>query len=453
MSQTNNYRYRLIARVVIEAQTPLAVGSGDKEIYTDATVARDVNRLPYIPGSSIAGVVRHALRDGGIKEEELNRFFGFQRADSGRGSEVIFSEAKMIGADGTAIDGLQSIDFNDDFYRHYNSLPVRQHVRISHRGAADDHGKFDGEIVPTGTRFRFGMEVVSLESGSDLFRRALAALGSAEFRIGGGSRKGFGKMSVISCQVKTFDLMKPGDLAAYLDHQSSLDSPFDGEEETPETATSATVYELTLKPVDFFLFGAGYGDSESDLVPVKGKRVEWGSGNATVAENLVLIPASSLKGALAHRVAYYYNKAKGNYAENVRNVGEEALTVNNPAVVALFGSADPNNKKRGNLLFGDIIASTATDKIFNHVCIDRFTGGTIDGALFQQKATYAPGAEYTTAITLTAAVDHDVQLALESALNDLCRGMLPLGGSVTKGHGCFTGSWQKIEPQTPSQPC
>ncbi|MBR3713032.1 MAG: CRISPR-associated protein, partial [Bacteroidales bacterium] len=44
------YTHRFLARMIIEAKTPLAVGSGDKDITTDALVATDVNGLPYIPG-------------------------------------------------------------------------------------------------------------------------------------------------------------------------------------------------------------------------------------------------------------------------------------------------------------------------------------------------------------------------------------------------------------------
>ena len=57
----SGYNHRFLARFVIEAETPLAVGSGEKDVLTDALVATDVNGLPYIPGTAIAGVVRHMI--------------------------------------------------------------------------------------------------------------------------------------------------------------------------------------------------------------------------------------------------------------------------------------------------------------------------------------------------------------------------------------------------------
>ena len=73
---------------------------------------------------------------------------------------------------------------------------------------------------------------------------------------------------------------------------------------------------------------------------------------------------------------------KGN---SIAPVGE-----NNEAVKALFGYAKNSKQKieglRGRVIINDIYLShdEKKDKIFNHVKIDRFTSGTIDGALFQE---------------------------------------------------------------------
>ena len=74
MDEKIMYRYRLLCRIVMESATPLAVGSGQKDIFTDATVARDANGLPYIPGSSIAGVIRHSLKSF----PDLKHWMGYQ---------------------------------------------------------------------------------------------------------------------------------------------------------------------------------------------------------------------------------------------------------------------------------------------------------------------------------------------------------------------------------------
>ena len=71
--QMTKYKYRMIARITLEATSPLAVGSGEKDIITDAPVTRDVNDLPYIPGTSLMGIIRHSMKD--LKESDS--IFGY----------------------------------------------------------------------------------------------------------------------------------------------------------------------------------------------------------------------------------------------------------------------------------------------------------------------------------------------------------------------------------------
>ena len=171
--QTNNtIDYRFLARIVVEAATPLAVHSGEKEVQTDAVVIRDVNGLPYIPGSSIAGVIRHAWKESG---NDVDNLFGFQKSTKneqdekalkGIGSRIIFSEARILNSEGKVADGLQIV--NDSLLNCYAELPVRQHVRINHRGTAADMGKFDEQVVFAGTRFCFEMEMLGHKDEKDI---------------------------------------------------------------------------------------------------------------------------------------------------------------------------------------------------------------------------------------------------------------------------------------------
>ena len=48
MKKVNNKR--VVARVVIEAATPLSISSGANNVMTDDLILTDVNGLPYIPG-------------------------------------------------------------------------------------------------------------------------------------------------------------------------------------------------------------------------------------------------------------------------------------------------------------------------------------------------------------------------------------------------------------------
>ncbi len=484
--KTLGYTHRFLARFVIEAETPLAVGSGDKDVLTDALVATDVNGLPYIPGTAIAGVVRHMLEDVPNQETDeygrsfIERLFGYQETkkqkearektqkaknekveDLSKGSEIIFTEAKILNSKGEVVDGMNLNAKEDSLLSHYDELPIRQHVRINDKGVTDKAGKFDEQVCFAGTRFCFELEMVAKCETVDNFDKILKQVQSQTFRIGGGTRSGFGKIKVVDLQTKTLDLTKQDQLKAYLDKSSALDSDFWSKEyQKPEGKSNYdgwVKYELHLKPEDFFLFGSGYGDDEADMTPVKAKKVDWSTGVGVMQEKLVLIPATSVKGALAHRVAFHYNRFNHIYAENFTTEKERENVVgkNNEAVKTLFGSEgekDADNKminqQRGNLLFSDVIEDKLLeDKILNHVAIDRFTGGAIDGALFQEKTTYITDDNKSFTLTILAnekgLKGEKVQVSLETAMIDICKGLLPLGGGVNRGNGVFRGCLTK----------
>lgn len=481
----SGYTHRFLARFVIEAETPLVVSSGEKDVLTDALVATDVNGLPYIPGTAIAGVVRHMLEDVSNQEADeygrslIEKLFGYQETkkqkearekaqkaknekveDLSKGSEIIFTEAKILNSEGKVIDGMNlDVRTKDPLLQNYNKLPIRQHVRINDKGVTDKTGKFDEQVVFAGTRFCFELEMVAKDDVIDSFNKVIEQVQSRTFRIGGGTRSGFGKIKVKDLQTKPLDLTKQEQLKAYLEKSSSLNSDFwDSKYHEPESNNKYdgwVKYELKLRPEDFFLFGSGFGDEDVDMTPVKEKKVVWENDvNGRLSEDLVLIPAASVKGALAHRVAFHYNKTNHVYAENFTTDEEREKVVgkNNEAVKALFGSEgekDADNKminqQRGNLLFSDVIKDELTDesdKILNHVAIDRFTGGAIDGALFSEKTTYGKGQEFILTILVkeSALKGEKVKDSLEAAMIDICKGLLPLGGGVNRGNGTFSGS-------------
>lgn len=451
------YTYRHIVRLTVEAATPLAVGTGKSyDILTDAPVAKDVNGLPYIPATSIAGVLRHAM--GLADDQTEGNPFGYisksnDNDDSGHGSDIIFTDAVMVGKNGKALDGIQDIDWNDEFYRYFQDLPVRQHVRIDHKGTAENNGKFDNEVVYKGTRFVFEIELISDTDDNEHITKAIEKLRDCTLRIGGGTRKGYGKLSIVDCRQASLDLSKPEDLEKYLKKSSSLAKDWDGFAENAEIKSldnsDWTHYQLKLKPLDFFMFGSGMGDSDADNVYVSEYVVS--RGESIDNNKRVLIPGSSVKGAIAHRTAYHYNKIKKRFAGKIP---EAKVGCDNEAVAAIFGEKKSDKTfTRGRILIDDVIKGQAepkaTTKTFYHNKIDQFTGGTIDGALFQEKVVYGKGENYELNIYVenSALADDDIKTAFKQSLRDICTGLLPLGGITNRGNGIFTGTATENDKQ------
>ena len=438
-----NYQYRQIARLTVEAETPVAVSSGQEDIVADSVVVRDVNGLPYIPATSIAGVVRHSL---GWSDDELDAVFGYQKGDDGHGSNIVFTDAVMVGEDGAPLDGLRLIDWNAPFYAAYRHLPLRQHVRIGDCGVAENTGKFDREVVYKGTRFVFEMELMSDTPMGDVFAGIMQTMSDESLRIGGGTRCGHGRLRVVDCLRAQLNLEQDADLALYLSKSSCLSLPWeafapDGMSDAHFSAERWTKYELDLMPADFFMFASGMGDDTSDNVAVTESVVCWKDGKPALKHEQVLIPASSVKGALAHRTAYHYNKVKGWYVGN----DEAKSGCDNKAVADVFGSSNGSRMTRGHILIDDVIEGDRSDKLFAHVKIDCFTGGAVHGALFQEKVMHGAGRSVRLNVMVSneAFADNDVQTAFERSLKDVCDGLLPLGGVTNRGNGVFGGKLLK----------
>ncbi len=472
----SRFQYRYLARFIIEAVTPLSVGSGEADILTDAPVILDVNGLPYIPGTSIAGVIRHQLNDQQI---DTNSEWGIDKSDKSRkdevsGSNIIFTEARILNSKGEVVDGLNLKVESDSLLKYYTALPIRQHVRINEKGTTAEAGKYDGQIIYAGSRFCFEIEWMASEKDENKWNQVLSEFLAPSFRLGSGTRCGFGEMKVIGKPLTAcLDLKNSDDLSLYLTKSSELQESglWKGWKECelplPKDSADWVKYCLELKPRDLFLFAAAGGDEEgsADTTSVKARVVKWNKGTGELVPNQILIPATSLKGAVSHRIAFHYNRLSSVTMEKLqvlKNDGQsgtlQELIKNhvggkNKAVITLFGSEGEykNHRQeggqRGNVVFSDIILDNKgfSDKLVNHVSIDDFTGAAKDGHLFTEKPVYGKDSVFVMSVWVyrPALEKENIRKALENTFSDICEGQLPLGGGVCRGNGLFVGSWKK----------
>ena len=447
---------RFLAHVIIEAKTPLKVGGGKNDLFLDAPVQRDWNGLPMILGTSVAGILRRAFEDNAGKDA-ANKIFGTKREEKGRGGngkeskdENKQEDEDLLGSRLIISNALLLVDKNNkvceelllqksEFLRYFNILPIRDHVAIGANGAAKDAGKFDEEVVFKGTRFKFSLE---FDGSKKEFVEILNLLYDPMLRLGGGSSKGFGSLGILEIKWGEFEPDR---------YSSSLNFSSDGFAKfMPESAKDDNLkrqkfirYELKISPDDFFMFGSGFGDKDADQTSVLESVIDY--ENKCLGKRKILIPASSVKGALSHRTAFHFNKINKQFGEKAK-VGSE-----NEAVREIFGYEKNKNDKgaKGKILISDCFLDydEAKDtKVFEHVSIDRFTGGAIDSALFQEKAV-AKRDEFIIEILLKNYVCGDKENeafnnalgAFEAALDDVVQGRLSLGGATTKGYGFFKG--------------
>ncbi|MDR0572375.1 MAG: RAMP superfamily CRISPR-associated protein [Rickettsiales bacterium] len=445
------YQYRNLARIIIETKTPLAVGSGEKDMITDQLVVRDANSLPFIPGTAIAGIIRHALdikkHDKSIfgfnesKDDKKKRNAGKQRKESiDEGSQIIFSSAYIVKQKGIVIDKLDLNVYEDEYLTHFKDLPIRQHVCIGTSGTSKKTGKFDEEVVYKGTRFCFEIELLSETESRHILENILSELAKESLRIGGGTRKGFGEITIVEYKTKTLNLSIPKELELYINKTSSLNDPFWRDQGIPkETANDDKIDSITLSlnAKDFMLIGSGIGSELADDTPIQENVVIWNDGYPQLKSFFVL-PGTSIKGALAHRTDFYYRKEKGICLEDLFISDEKPDIIDSlcESKKELFGSIEDATLP-GNVFISDVFIKSSLLEIQPHVVIDAFTGGAVKGKLFQEQLL-----RISEPIQILIQIKKNnyslyVREALDKALGDLKNGILPLGAATNRGHGTF----------------
>ena len=310
MSRLDNTLY-YYAEVTIEAQSPLVLASGKSGNFFDVELVRDANGLPAIPGTTLAGILRHSFQSE-KGEKCAEQIFGYQKENEGNSSSLEVSWAYVHDSKNKYHKSFYTKDNIDkdrilkELYITDNPDFKRDHVHLSDRGVADDTGKFDRYFVPTGCRFTFSIGLWT-NGESDAWNDILKILFSSSFRIGAAGRAGYGKIKVIEIKIpknKYFDLSKDEDINNFRKCNEKYTSQ-DFKDE---------VEELKVK-LNFLLgFRIGGGTKSfiknnkhpADMLPYSERVVKWNGDNGDFeSEYRITIPGSALKGALRHRAAYH----------------------------------------------------------------------------------------------------------------------------------------------------
>jgi len=454
------YTHRYVLRAVIEFTTPFLVGAGRKGDTADAVFVSDANGFPALPGSSIAGVLRARFRETFSADDE-ERLFGFQKGDEGEGSRLTVSWGCIHDCENAPVEGIVPLQRHDDPVLAKARIPsIRDHVRINHKGAssAEEHGKFDEQAVCAGHRFTFELELSGTAEESPLWEKLLSLLSTIPLRFGGKTRRGYGACRLVSLKGRIFDLRS--DFDSYIKHPVALSepSPLLEEIDTGQHRAEKGI-TLSLSPCGFWMIGGGYDLPEqrgdADMAPLRDCRIVWSGDGAKVEDDLIVIPAASVKGALSHRVAFHYNALKGIFSDTL---SPEIITgfcgEGNTAVRELFGfskerdisvngpkETNSTDGKAGRVFIDDIYLSRDhLSRLVPHVGIDRFTGGARDQVLFSERPLWKGNPidlRIVVADTTNMEDRDNVLKAFRSAVLELAEGNLQLGAGSGRGLGYF----------------
>jgi len=458
---------RYLARVTITLRGPLAVSTGRPLDTGGADVVRDANGLPAIPGSSLAGILRHAFEDSlwhlGEKAaaQRANRLFGpTVEIEDGHASRLSVTWAHIHASNDRPVDGLLSPDdvrLSDPLLADAREGRRRDRVRLSHKGAADGRGKFEDWMVAAGHRFTFDLCLRGEEGDRENWHRLLGLLHDPNVRLGGGTRHGNGAFIVDRMLGETLDLRTKAGFAKYGDIPARLDADYPLPSLAVDPVTARPCMRVTLRGLRAespWLSGGGVPEGAESIAPVRERRIVWEGDRGTVEETPVhYLPATSLKGALAHRLAWHHNVLTERFAEDVVTL-DDATGANNEAVRILLGAL-PTTKddpgRRGWLVLDDVVLDkpAATQQV-EHVSLDRFSGGARNGLLFSERVLDPRTLRADYVIDVVPPLDNaeaatdTMREALRRTLNDIRRGRLTVGGGTGRGNGrlrCEAIAW------------
>ena len=458
---------KLIFKSVLTLTTPLLIGSG-KEENSDIDILKTKDEIPFIPATSIVGILRLSVQKykGTISEDIFDEFWGAAR-DSGneKQSSIIVSDSYLL---------------NNNVQKE-NSI-ISDGIRINPGfGTAEDGAKFDYEIIDKGSSFSFEYEVTIPTDKSTYYYQMIKTIESClndKISIGANTNNGFGRFELSKSRYYFYNLSSTNDIWKWLEKSYLNES--EGIEKLEEIKVLNNINPFRINQSNFTItFTANIDNSliigstdpkvESDKIHLKS------NGEAVLS-------GSSLKGAVRARAEKILNTISINQDEMHKlkellfgyiqhefiiekdNNGNEIVKPDK-----INGSIYKETKiksLKGKLQVSEntFKEKTYTEELQHRIKIDRFTGGTIDGALFDSMPLFNTAKEESS-ITFDMNIDwSDRKYELKDengkstgefigwsnyknaaagllllVLKDLWTGDLPIGGEKNVGRGRLRG--------------
>lgn len=381
-------------KIEFEIDSPLTIGSGENKL-SDKDIVKNSKGIPYIPGSALAGINRTLFQEN---PSVINKYFGMI-SDSGKGveSRIVFYDAVIPGA-GKFI------------------ISKRDNVALDEYKTAIKGAKFDMETLEPGVQFVTYIEQNYFDDEDEpIAQQIVNRWMKKEVYLGTKTMRGYGAIRNVSAYKREFNFQNEADVTAWLDTNIyHKDFWADIAAEAQQEEEMGYTLSLELKQVGGIAirkYMTNVTEDENEAVPDYVQLTVEDKG-----ETYPVIPGTSWAGAFRHRML-----------ELVPDMDNRTC----------FGFSDFETKEKGksNIRFSETKLVGTTEKVYSRNAIDRFTGGTIDGALFTEKTCL--GGETTLVISFEKLPSDDVKMALAASIADLHYGFLAVGGLTSVGRGCF----------------
>ncbi len=419
------------------AESPLHLGGAD-DPAVDAPILTDrVSGRPLLTGTSLAGALRAYLADllaGYFAEEEPREvaklFGGAPGDDKGLPSPLVVYDSLRESAPGAPPE-------------------IRDGVALDPAsGTAEEHKKFELEVLPAGARFEIRLDLAVLREADEarllaLLHAALGGMERGEVPLGARASRGFGHCRAGRWRAQRFDLGSAAGWRAWLASDPERPLPAREDAEAPREAAPPTlatvlraawpelgeptpvgdgrrwfraILDLRWPRAGLLVRSPGAGPGDLDATHLH-------SGGEPV------LPGTSLAGALRSRSLRIARLLHGDAGTGL---------VDRLFGPRLEGTTDPSFVPAASrLIVEESVLEERRPLQVSRIRVDRFTGGVVDGALFDEEPVF--GAAARTAVTIKNPEPGESGLLL-LALKDLLTGDLPVGGTAAVGRGVAEGT-------------
>ncbi|WP_051330689.1 RAMP superfamily CRISPR-associated protein [Niveispirillum irakense] len=415
--------YRMDIKGWLITESPLHLGDGgvvaDKLKKSDqdenpllSTLLRDGDGLPFIPGSSLKGLLRGLMAE----RAQADALFGVPKLDKknhGRMSHVIIWGGSCV-PEPVATAPYAAQLGGDSFAAARTAINPET-------GTADAHKLFFQEMLAPGTKIPLDMLLIAdnaqvLDQQWQALLPLLVRLAHGA-QLGKGKGDGQGRVRLLpeTLTVTRHALQADGTM-------STTPVPIPALSQVTPPVLAGRTWTLTLTcPGPFAVLDSSRKrdrkagqEADKDNPALAGQSLDG---------NLPHIPGTSLMGALRAQ-ARWLKALKG-------DPGDGTPAGDAPAVCALFGTTG----HRGRLWLEQLKVTAGTKWDVTSVKLDRFSGAPIDGALFTT-TTYT-GVEATATLRLMPDVDDETTSLTEELLAAIREDGLLLGHGTNKGFGWF----------------
>ena len=452
---------KYIFRVLLKTVSPLRIASGRTDNITDVLVLKNKDGQAFIPGTSVAGVLRNEIRK--LYGENIARIvFGYSGNDNNGAQsmlaidDVLLYHSKIITRDGVHIHEIAGTGVNKEKYNFEavekgaeGTLTMEMTVREGNEQEIQSENIIKKSLICQFIHSQYA-------ENSDVFSEVAASLAdllTAGVHIGSLTAKGMGLIkSVEPANVYLFNFVKKAEET--IDHtelpaaEAWLKFIEDGALPSAYYISDEEKARGVQHPFGDFVLDAEFAIKSSLLVRDAARVNDYKADkNSTLAGVPMksgadyVIPGTGIKGALrgkAYKILMGFPKSTDDKIQLFlsRLMGwAKQENRNNEA----------DNEGRKSKLFVDEVYFSEDGNIHemkqSRNRIDRFTGAAMDSALFTEYALWQKNKDIPTlklSLRVKDALHEEAGIML-LLLRELWNGSLPLGGEKSIGRGVLQG--------------